>query len=74
MIAQYSEAQVAEFKAFYEEHGVVKLPGLLPPSAAAELLRVVDETAARVDEPPTPTQGPFVRHRARPDDDSSPMA
>ena len=57
MITQYSEAQVAEFTAFYEEHGVVKLPGLIPPTVCEELLRVIDQTAARVNDPPTPTQG-----------------
>lgn len=57
MVAKYSDAQVAEFKAFYEEHGVVKLPGLLEPAVAQQILDIVDETAARVNEPVTPTQG-----------------
>lgn len=57
MVAKYTDAQVNEFKAFYEQHGVVKLPGLLDAAVVAQLLTVVDETAAKVDAPPTPTQG-----------------
>ena len=54
MVATYSETQIAEFKAFYQQHGTVRLPGLIEPEIVDKLLNMVDEAAAQADEPRDP--------------------
>ena len=54
MVATYSEEQIAEFKAFYQQHGTVRLPGLVEPEMVGKLLNMVDEAATRADEPRDP--------------------
>ncbi len=48
---QYSEAEIQEMTAFYEEHGVVKLVGLIEPEWVDRILDAIDETAKLAVEP-----------------------
>ena len=50
MVRRYTEDELDEMSAFYEEHGVVKLPGLIEPEWVEKILATIDETAARADE------------------------
>jgi len=54
MPRRYTEDELDEMSAFYEEHGVVKLPGLIEPEWVERILATIDETAARADAPPPP--------------------
>jgi ectoine hydroxylase-related dioxygenase (phytanoyl-CoA dioxygenase family) len=51
MIRQFSDSELAEFRAFYVEHGAVKLPGLLGPETVEKTLAAIDAVAARADDP-----------------------
>jgi ectoine hydroxylase-related dioxygenase (phytanoyl-CoA dioxygenase family) len=51
MVRRFSEDEYADLRAFYEEHGAVKLTGLLSADEAAMLLAAADEMKARADEP-----------------------
>lgn len=54
MIKRYTDEQIAEFTAFYEEHGVVKLPGLVSPEWVDKILATIDEVAKLADQPRKP--------------------
>ena len=54
MVKRYTEAELDAMAAFYEEHGAVKLPGLIEPEWVETILATIDETAARADEPRPP--------------------
>jgi ectoine hydroxylase-related dioxygenase (phytanoyl-CoA dioxygenase family) len=54
MVRHYTDDQIAEFRSFYEEHGAVKLSGLLEGEGVDELLRAIDDVAAHADEPIPP--------------------
>ena len=51
MVKRYSEDELQQMAAFYDEHGVVKLPGLIEPEWVDKILQAIDDTAARADEP-----------------------
>lgn len=51
MVKRYTEQEIADFTAFYEEHGVVRLPGLIEPDWVEKIINTVDDTIARADEP-----------------------
>ncbi len=63
MVRRYSDEQLDEMAAFYEEHGAVKLPGLIEPEWVDKTLAVIDEMAARADEP-IPEGSPLSYGRA----------
>ena len=46
MPCRYSEDQLAEMAAFYDEHGAVKLPGLVEPEWVYKVLGAIDSAAA----------------------------
>lgn len=46
MPCRYSEDQLAEMAAFYDEHGAVKLPGLVEPEWVDKVLGAIDSAAA----------------------------
>jgi ectoine hydroxylase-related dioxygenase (phytanoyl-CoA dioxygenase family) len=54
MVKRYSDADIDSMKAFYEEHGAVKLPGLLDAQTVRTILDTIDASAARAEagEPP----------------------
>ncbi len=54
MVKKYSEDTLSEMAAYYDEHGVVKLPGLIEPEQVDRMLGEIDKAAARADEPPAP--------------------
>jgi ectoine hydroxylase-related dioxygenase (phytanoyl-CoA dioxygenase family) len=54
MIKRYTDAEIAEYAAFYEEHGVVRLPGLVPQEDVNNILATIDEVAKKSDEPREP--------------------
>ncbi len=54
MIRTYSDEQLQEFRAFYQEHGAVKLPGLLDAETVARTLAAIDTMARRADDPIPP--------------------
>lgn len=54
MVKRYSEDELAEYAAFYEEHGVVRLPGLIEPEWVEKILATIDEVAKLADEPRKP--------------------
>lgn len=54
MVKRYTDAEIAELAAFYEEHGVVRLPGLIEPDWVERILATIDETAALADAPQPP--------------------
>lgn len=51
MIKHYSDAEIADFKEFYEEHGVVRLPGLVGKEWVDRILATIDEVSALSDAP-----------------------
>ena len=54
MVKKYTDAEIDTMAAFYEEHGAVKLPGLIEPEWVKTILETIDATAARADEPQPP--------------------
>ena len=52
MVKRFTEDVLAEMAAYYDEHGVVKLPGLIEPEWVDRILGEIDKAAARADEPP----------------------
>lgn len=50
MIRQFSEPEIEDMAAFYEEHGAVRLSQLISTESAARLLDIVDETARRAEQ------------------------
>ena len=56
MAKRYSESELAEFKRFYEEHGVVKLPGLIDPVWTAKIQAEIDKAIAHADDVRGPDQ------------------
>ncbi|MDX2221713.1 MAG: phytanoyl-CoA dioxygenase family protein [Rhodospirillaceae bacterium] len=51
MVKRFNDGELAEFAAFYEEHGAVKLPGLIEPDWVSRILHEVDVAAAHADDP-----------------------
>ena len=54
MVKRYTDAEIDAMAAFYEEHGAVKLPGLIEPEWVARILGEIDAAAARADDAPPP--------------------
>jgi ectoine hydroxylase-related dioxygenase (phytanoyl-CoA dioxygenase family) len=54
MLKRYSDDEIEAMAAFYEEHGVVKLPGLIEPEWTAKILDVINDISQRADTPPPP--------------------
>jgi hypothetical protein len=54
MIRTYTDDQIEEFRAFYERHGAVRLPGLLDADTVRLTLEAIDRVAARADDPAPP--------------------
>lgn len=52
MSTHFSDAQIRDYRATYETHGVLRLPGLIDPAKATEILAVIDDVAAKADQPP----------------------
>ncbi|WP_304164570.1 phytanoyl-CoA dioxygenase family protein [Phenylobacterium aquaticum] len=51
MVKKYTDAEIADLRAYYEEHGVVKLTGFIEPEWVDKVLGAIDDAAARSDEP-----------------------
>ena len=49
MVKRYSDTELQNLQAFYNEHGVVKLPGLIEPKWVDRILAAIDNTAALAD-------------------------
>jgi ectoine hydroxylase-related dioxygenase (phytanoyl-CoA dioxygenase family) len=47
MIKRYTDAEIDTMAAFYEEHGAVKLPGLLDATTVKRILDTIDDAAAK---------------------------
>jgi ectoine hydroxylase-related dioxygenase (phytanoyl-CoA dioxygenase family) len=54
MVRRFSQEQIDEFRAFYDEHGAVKLPRILERSDVDQLLEKIDEVKLRVNDPIPP--------------------
>jgi ectoine hydroxylase-related dioxygenase (phytanoyl-CoA dioxygenase family) len=54
MTVRYTEAELAEFTDFYEEHGAVRLPGLVEPEWVERILGEIDRAAAAYESIPEP--------------------
>jgi len=54
MVKRYSDAELQDLQAFYNEHGVVRLPGLIEPEWVDRILTTIDQTAQMADEPQPP--------------------
>ncbi len=59
MVRVYSDSELDDFAAFYDEHGAVRLPGLIEPDTVSEILDTIGEVRKRVDEPRAPGETPF---------------
>lgn len=51
MTQRFTDAELAEMRAFYEEHGALHIPNLVDPAKAQEILDFADQMAAQADEP-----------------------
>ncbi len=54
MLKRYTDSAIEAMAAFYEEHGVVKLPGLIDPEWTTKILNVIDDISKKADSPPPP--------------------
>ena len=54
MLNRYTETELLDLAAFYEEHGVVKLKRLIEPSWVQTILNAIDDTALLADQPQPP--------------------
>lgn len=54
MIQRYTDAQIAELAAYYQEHGAVRLAGLIEPEWVDRILTAIDETARLAEQPQPP--------------------
>jgi ectoine hydroxylase-related dioxygenase (phytanoyl-CoA dioxygenase family) len=50
MVKTFTPDELDSFAAFYEEHGVVKLPGLIEPEWVDKIRAAIEDAEARVDE------------------------
>ncbi len=56
MVRRYSDSEMNDFKAFYETHGVVRLPGLVEPEWVAKIQAEIDHAITRADEERRPDE------------------
>jgi ectoine hydroxylase-related dioxygenase (phytanoyl-CoA dioxygenase family) len=54
MITRYTDAELARFADFYDEHGAVRLPGLVEPEWVTRILAEIDRAIAQYSPDPQP--------------------
>lgn len=54
MVKRYTDAEIADLTAYYQEHGAVRLAGLIEPEWVERILATIDETSHLADQPQPP--------------------
>ncbi len=54
MVKRYTDAEIAALTAYYQEHGAVRLAGLIEPEWVERILATIDETSHLADQPQPP--------------------